>query len=168
MRKRREAGSTLAGGLTADPDGPDGPSAHGSDAKDEAVEPAALTDGWDMAELLVDQACHGIDLVGWQSKPPELIQVLDIELHARIYYNRPAAIAELTPDLGQLIRDNLPQNAFVLKNILELGDVLYYRFIFVENFLAFKGRQASQLEIEDRLGLYVRKIEAGNDLVEFR
>src|SRR5437764_1271448 len=94
-------------------------------------------------------------------------QVFDIELDARVNDHRSAAVTKLPSDLGQFVCDYLAQNAFVLKNILELCDVLNYRLVFVEYLLAFESRQPTQLQIEYCLSLNVGKIEAGYDLVEF-
>src|SRR6266404_2254579 len=94
-------------------------------------------------------------------------QVFDIKLDTGVDNHSSASVTKLTPDLGQFVCDYLAQNAFVLKNILEFGDVFDYRLVFVEYLLAFESRQATQLQIEYCLSLNVGKIEAGYDLVEF-
>ena len=68
-----------------------------------------------------------------------LDQIFDTEFDIRIYDDGPPLIAELLFDIRKLVRNYLPQDTLVRKDIFQLGYVLDDSFVLIENFLTLKS-----------------------------
>ena len=93
-------------------------------------------------------------------------EIFDAEFDTGIDDDGSTSVGVHAADLGQFIDDHLTQNAFVLENILELGDVFDDLGVFVEDLLPLKRRQTTQLQIEDRLCLYLGEFKVRHDLIK--
>ena len=87
-------------------------------------------------------------------------EVFDVEFRIGVDNDRTPRVAVRSPYLDKLIDDDLPEHTLILKNVLKLGDVLDDLCVLVEDLLTLESGQSAKLQVEDRLCLDVRKLQA--------
>ena len=93
-------------------------------------------------------------------------EVLVGHLAAEVVGDAGASLAGvLLLQLGELVLDDLADAGRVGQDVLELGDELDDREVFVLDLLALEGGQAGEPHVEDGLRLELGQVEAGHQVV---